>query len=331
MRRFLPLLLAPLLSLSVSCAQESAAPPPTKPIPALTADQRTQLAECRDFRHSFDEGPLYALLGAAVRWPRDAFGGATPLSVVEKVNPANQERTRELGLLENPASHRGEAMLIEGVLSTTQEGVPNNVGGQLSRPEPQWGATLDCWVIRIGRTERDPQVLVYFPTDGRPLPNVRPGNRVRVAARFYKVFTAEEYDLDRRRNPDPVQAGRESQFVAFVGGAAQVMPDTVGLGSLGMASKLVLLMVFIAIGFGGMVFVRSYMKSMSRDRNFKSPAERWAERLEREREEGVPEDEDDDMELPEDPAAALEKLGGAAPTGQAGESSQDAGRVDPRS
>jgi len=306
MRHPFAFVLAPLLLLA-SCSQEAPPPPVQKPIPALTTDQQTQLAEAGDFNRAFDEGPLYALLGAAVQWPRDAFGGATPLVVKEQVDPKTQVRTPVLELMDKPAAHRGEAMLIEGILTVQQQGVPNNLGGMLSRPDSsQWGSTLTYWVIRIGRTEYDPQVMVFFPSDGRPLPNVHPGSRVRVAARFYKVFTAESQELDRKRNPEPVQTGKEEPFVAFVGGAAQI---TYGGGYVDSPFlKLIVVVVFIAIGFGGVLFIRSYLKSLTRNRTFKSPAERWAERLEREREEGV--EDDDDQDLPEDPAEALKKLGG---------------------
>lgn len=306
MRRLIPLFLAPLLLLA-SCAQEPPPPAPQKPIPALTADQQAQLAEAQDFRHSFDDGPLYALLASAVTWPRDAFGGAAPLAIHEQVNPVTRERTPVLALLEKPEAHRGEAMLIEGMLIAKDQGVPNNVGGQLSRPDPQWGSTLSWWVIRMGRSERDPQVIVFFPADGRPLPEAKLRSQVKVAARFYKVFTAEVYVQDPTNTDNHVQTGREEPFVAFVGGAAEISRNAAI--PIPMAAKAATLLFLIALGFGGVWFIRTVIRGMSRDRTFKSPAQRWAERLEREREEGAPE-EDDDMDLPQDPAEALRKLGG---------------------
>lgn len=306
MRRILLIALAPLLLLA-SCAKE-VPPPPANPIPALTADQKTMLEECTDFRRTFDEAPLYALLGAAVKWPRDAWGGAAPIGIVEQVNPLSKERTKKLEVELEPARHRGEAMLIDGLLIATQEGVPNNAGGMLSRQDPQqWGGSLTCWVIRLGgRSERDPQAMVYFPSDGRPLPQVRPGNRVRVAARFYKVFTAEVYVREPKNHGQLVAAGREEPFCAFVGGTAEVLATP--LGEVSAMGKMFVLLVLIALGFGGVWFIKSYTRDMGRGRGLKSPAQRWEERLEREREDGVEDDYEED--LPEDPAEALKKLGG---------------------
>lgn len=304
MRRLLPLLLAPILLLA-SCAREEEAPPPSKPVPELTAMQKTMLAETHDGTRNFDEAGLYALLDAARTCPRDAFGGTRPLEVVETRNAA-KAMVRELAVMKDPALHRGEATLIEGRFIGSQEGVPNSPAGILARPDPRWGSTITCWVVRIGHSERDPQAMVYFPGD-RPAPTPpRIGAPVRVAAYFYKVFTAETMVRDPKNKGVLVPAGREDGYAAFIGAAAKPGPTSLLGGELSAGIKIVLVIVLIAAGFGGLWFIKSFSRSMERNRAFKSPAERWEERLAREKAEGV---EDDDMDLPEDPAEALRKLG----------------------
>lgn len=308
MRRFLPLLLAPLLVFA-SCSKEEDAPVAAavvRPIPELSADQKTMLEDCQDNTRVFDEGGLYALLGASVQWPRDAWGGATPLQVMETVNPVSKEKTKTLLVESEPAKHRGEATLIEGTLIATQPGVPGSPSGTLSRPDPRWGGSVNCWVIRIGRTQYDPQAMVYFPSDGRPMPPVRRGSRVRIAARFYKVYTAEGYVSDPKNKGVLVATGREDTFCAFVAGPVELR--SAGLGDISPMTQAFALIMLIAMAFGGVWFIKSYMKSSVERRGFKSPSQRWQERLHREREEGVEDEVDEDLSA--DPAEALKQLGG---------------------
>lgn len=298
--------------LAASCAKEAdAPPPPSKPVPELTRMQKTMLAETQDGTRNFDEAGLYALLDAARACPRDAFGATVPVEVIETPATGTAAKTRELAVMKDPAAHRGEATLIEAQFVTAVEGVPNNPSGVLARPDARWGSTVTCWVLRMGRSfDRDPQVMVYFPSDGRPLPVPRPGQKVKVAARFYKIFTAETMVRDPKNHGQLVATGREEPYAAFVGGAA-ALGGAGGLldGEFSPGVKIALVIVLIAMGFGALWFIKSFTRSMRENRSFKSPSQRWEERLEREKEEGD-EDGDDDVELPQDPAEALKTLGG---------------------
>lgn len=159
-------------------------------IPPLTDAQQQQLASAQDGVHP-DEGALYALLQNVMTWGAgDGSQAALP----------NYD-----ALLAEPAAHRGEVFEVEGEFAGRSRRF------WLSRRGP-WGAALTEWVVRVRREpEQVAVVLLIDPDDSLPSPRL--GQRVRIAARFYKVWG--DRDLE----------GRPTAFLTFVARSAQVEPS----------------------------------------------------------------------------------------------------------
>jgi len=244
--------------------------------PPLTEAQRRQLDTATDASPRLDEGALYPLLRNALQWD-------------DASNPEAGARIPDYAALrESPAAQRGEVFLIEGVYQG---------GGEfnLHRSGP-WGDALRWWVIKHGKTADDVAV-VYFvtPSDGgagdggEGLPAVRRGAKVRVPARFYKVWR----DVDQNE--------QRTDFLTFVARRPRVVASSPVSPSLGLPEML-LLVVILAGGVAVLIW-------RSKGLSFKPrPLPRQAARAAAAAAEEQGELGDENDPLPEDPALALDEL-----------------------
>ncbi len=162
--------------------------------PSLSEAQRTQLGSAVDGSTRLDEGAWYPLLENAAQWaPGDEATAAVP------DYPA---------ILAEPESHRGSMFLVEGSLARSRP-VP------LARSGP-WGDRVVEWVVVLPpRAGVDDVAVVYLVDPAGVLASPPVGTRVRVAARFYKLW------LDRDVTDQP------TTYMTFVGRApADVEPTT---------------------------------------------------------------------------------------------------------
>jgi len=124
---------------------------------------------------------------------------------------------------QSPAEYRGKLFLIEGKL------VRRELVDGLAR-SGEWDGRLEQWVIQWGRSFDDVAV-VYVVT---PPASVSPGQQVRLAARFYKLWQTGD------------EQGKSFAFVTFVGHDARRIAGSWTDGSstqLAMTLLVVLLMV----------------------------------------------------------------------------------------
>ncbi len=264
-------------------------------IPPLSPDQRGQVETATD-GEVFDEPALYPLLKDALTWEAGDEAGAMIPDYESLLNNA-EERARL----------RGGLFLIEGRFigvphSRKQDGTGLTVQ-RLSRPGP-WEGKLQQWGVKVDKAnDKGEAILVYLlDPPNEPLA----GQRVRLVARFYKVWkskrylTAEEELKGMKLEDAPVES-----FLVFVGKTATV---SAGSGkSLDGIDKKFLWVV------GGAVLIM--IVGWWRIRKNLTPRmthaqQRLMERREA-REAGVTADNDmvDDGEpLPEDPIEAMEEM-----------------------
>ncbi|MEX2216730.1 MAG: hypothetical protein WD768_21630 [Phycisphaeraceae bacterium] len=155
----------------------------TAALPPLTGQQKAYLDAVKDNVAEMDEG-FYSLLENASLWPVTEV----PQGMVLKAET----------LLASPAEYRGTPVLIEGEYMGLHE------VHEVKRSGP-WDGKLEQWGIKVEGTDR--AVMVYL-SDPPPVP-VK-GTKVKLAARFYKVWPVQGED------------GVTRPFLVFVGRSARV-------------------------------------------------------------------------------------------------------------
>lgn len=236
-------------------------------LPPLSADRLEQVRTATDLRYGIDEPALYPLLRDALAWPAgDEAGAAVP---------------DYRALREDPAAHRGELALIEGELVMA----PRPVEG-LARPGP-WTGRLQQWIV-LPDQKRDEVIALYVVVpEGVDLPAPRVGRRVRVPARFYKLWADEEHQPPR-------------SYLAFVTSAAAIAPDAGGRAELPPTAMIVAVLALVAVFFFVMRRFSRVRDSAGRPEPVRDRAAAARRAAEAEARTGPP--------LPEDPAAALDEL-----------------------
>ncbi len=257
-------------------------------IPPLDQSQLTRLETTHQGSRTVDEAAFYALLENAAKWPT----GATPDDVADDdVVLATAAKIEQIVL--NPAERQGQLVLIEGTL----EGVMPPAKLARSGWEQIEGLLI--------RPAGGKPVIVYV-TNPPPLTRDEPGSqyvtqygsKVKVLARFFKVVQ------DRNRK------GETTLYPVFVGNSvADFQADTTstppGLGIIPLA----------ALGIAGCIFLLYYrVRRMGRTAGggHLTLEEYKQRKLQRAQAAEAPEEEatDDEpaVELPKDPADALDAL-----------------------
>ncbi len=244
-------------------------------LPPLTAEQQAQVATASDFSPAWDEGALYPLLQNALQWPGHDEAGA----LIPDYD----------AMLADPARYRGQLCLVEGQLGGPVEVVPY----RLSRAGP-WDDKLQRWGILV-RADPDLVVVVYL-VDGPPLAQTpRPGVRVRLLGRFYKVW----------RQPD--QNHQPTDYLVFIGkttAAAAPAQRYARYRTTPMQWNLRWVLLLLVVGVAAIYLLRRMTRLSMQPRPLPGQLRRRQERAHAGQDAGAQERAD----LPRDPAAALDQL-----------------------
>lgn len=271
---------------------------PVYPAPVLSQADRERLADgTTDGDDVLDQQDgFYVLLRNASTWQGDDFAGDAGAAVAP---PPDYEFIKA-----KPEIARGNVYLIEGWLAGSDRWPTkdNHDHDQLMRAgDPTWGDQVTRWTIITEKDNADATVIVLFndPTAKMTVPE--PGTKVRIAARFHKLWTIT------------ASTGVPFTYPVFVGGAAEQV-EQVGdtSSSSGSVSNFTKILGAIVVVGGFFVAMRVLMRRVStgggggtmlRDRLEEMRREREAQELR-----GEVEPEEDDEDLPEDPIAALDVL-----------------------
>jgi hypothetical protein len=254
------------------CATVGQAQEAGTPLPALTDEQRTQLATADDHRPP-DEPALYPLLVNVASWDAAAVREMAASGEIPGLAPGSLPPDYEK-LLDEPDAFRGELFLVEGRYAGRQRRQRLLRGGPWGPAVTEWGVVVDAQ--RGGGAERVAVVYLVDPTPSGDAP--REGAFVRVVGRFYKVW--EDRDA----------AGGVTRYPVFVGVSPAVPQWRADEGAW---TTVIVAAVFVLAG--GMVVLRWWTRRRGRPRR-------------RVRAGAADSFEGDDEELPGDPAEALEQL-----------------------
>ena len=178
---------------------------------------------------------------------------------------------------QSPAEYRGQLFLIEGRFAGRSKKIE-----YLARPGP-WDDKLREWVVVVDSSKDE--VAVAYLTHPPVVPTA--GARVRLAVRFYKALSDKDIN------------GKPTDYLLFVGHSATVVDAGRGVGGAGSGSRpLVLVLAILAAGW---YLLRRALraKPLRADQRRVSQADIDAEQVM---------DEETELELPDDPAQALDVL-----------------------
>jgi hypothetical protein len=274
---------------------------PAVAAPELTESDRQRLVDgTTDGDEVLDQQDgFYVLLRNAATWKGDDFSGDAGAAVAPPPDYAY--------LKGKPAEVRGNVYLIEGWFMGADRWptLVNHSSDKLSRAgDPDWGEQVTRWTIVTEKDNAAATIIVIFNDPQAKMIAPEPGSKVRIAARFHKLWEIPSSD------------GKPFTYPLFIGGAAEI---TEAAGSAGSASRgdeisnLTKVLAAIVVVAGFFFAMRILMRkvaagggggNMMQDRL----AELRREREAYERQEAGDPDEEDIDDLPDDPIAALDAL-----------------------
>ena len=247
----------------------------------LTEADRAALAEVTDDSPRLQQSGFFRLLENALSATPGDERGAVIRSMPD--------------LLGDPAAHRGELVLLEGVFAGRSQQV------ELVRPGP-WGEAVTEWVLVVdagveGTYEDDEVAVVYLVTPAGVSPPATPrkGQPIRLAARFYKVLRA------------PDLQGQPTRFPTFVAPSPPAGATAAAFRPAGRSldGPMIALLLGLVVGMVGLLF---WLRRRVREVRDTPPVRRRPAS-----EPAVASSEEDDPDepappLPDDPSEALERL-----------------------
>jgi len=183
-------------------------------------------------------------------------------------------------ILKAPELHRGELFLIEGLFAGVPRGGTLDMA-RLTRAGP-WDDKLQQWVVVVDQGKDE--VAVVYLTNPPDIP--RAGAKLRLLARFYKVLA------DKDRN------GRATNYLTFVGKSALVKGGLQPKGSRKTITPLLGALLLLA-GVWYMLRRKFRAKPLLQQRRHKVGLGA---------DDGMHQDESDRVDLPKDPAEALNTM-----------------------
>lgn len=227
-------------------------------IPPLTADDRGVLETARDGAYDHQEPAFAALAAHVAAWTSDDPGDA-PIRLAPDLTD----------MREHPQNYRGDLCRIEGRIE------------MIERLYDPW-SMFEAWFVRSASGE--PALIYVHRPAGADTASFRPGQHVRLVARFLKRFEAVPRGSQQtgQTRGYPAFVGAHPRHVASEPAGAWVLP--VMAGAVGLAGLVVVMLIVIA------------RRAAARDR----------QRLSRALDE--PEEPDEPLNLPADPAEALAVL-----------------------
>jgi hypothetical protein len=183
----------------------------------LSQTQQRQLASASDGGAAVDEGALYPLLRNVGQWEAGKLAGA---------RVPNYEAIKA-----RPGEHRGGVYLIEGHFVRQRR-------LQLNRAGP-WDEAVTEWAVRVSDEPNRRYVIVFFVDPDNSMPPPTKGDKVRLAARFYKVWGTHN------------KRGAQKNWLTFVARSATVSSSsggtTLGTGAWLAAGFTLLAIVGLAL------------------------------------------------------------------------------------
>lgn len=264
--------------------------------PELSENDRFRLEDRttdRDINLDEQDG-FYVLLRNAATWQADDFSGDAGAAVAPPP---------DYGFLkEKPAEARGNIYLVEGWLAY-QDRWPTLVNHSSDKlaVNTTWGEQVTRWTIVTEKDNPDATVIVLFYDPNGKMIVPETGSRVRVAARFHKLWSI------------PSSNRTTFNYPTFVGGAAEIVNEPpAATASGGATSSLTIVLAAIVIVGGFFVVMRILMKKVAAGGGGGTQLRDRLEEMRREREATELRDEDPEAEdiddLPDDPIEALGAL-----------------------
>jgi hypothetical protein len=257
----------------------------------LLGDTTTDRDDVLDTQRGF-----YVLLRNATTWRGDDFAGDAGAAVAPPPDYAF--------LKDKPEQARGNVYLVEGWLAGADRWptLENHSSDKLDNTiDPAWGEQVTRWTIVTERGNRDATVIVLFADPNAKMVAPEAGSKVRVAARFHKLWTI------------PSSNGAPFMYPLFIGGASETL-ETAAASSptSGATSMLTKVLGAVVIVAGFFFAMRVLMRRVSTGGGGGTMLQDRLDEMRRQRE--ASEQQDDDIleedldDLPDDPIAALEAL-----------------------
>lgn len=268
---------------------------PAMAAPELSEDDRIGLEDrTTDRDGELDTQPgFYVLLRNAASWQGDDFSGDAGAAVAPPP---------DYGFLKDkPEQARGHVYLIEGWMAGADRWptLANHSSDKLA-VDPTWGDQVTRWTIITERGNKDATVIVLFYDPNAKMTSPKPGSKVRIAARFLKLWEI------------PSSNGKPYTYPVFIGGAAeQTEQASAGTSASGATSSLTKILGAVVIVAGFFFAMRVLMRRVSAGGGGGTMVQDRLEEMRREREkhEHVDDVEEDVEDLPDDPIEALNVLG----------------------
>ncbi|MEO0474576.1 MAG: hypothetical protein AAF085_01215 [Planctomycetota bacterium] len=256
----------------------------------LHADRTTDRDDVLDTQPGF-----YVLLKNASTWPGDDFSGDAGAAVAPPP---------DYGFLKDkPEKARGNVYLVEGwfIGADRWPTLANHESEKLHTTlDPKLGEQVTRWTIVTEKDNESATVLVLFHDPNAKMATPEAGSKVRIAARFHKLWTI------------PSAGGRPFDYPTFVGGATQTVADTSGSSASGKSdSPITLVLAGVLVLAGFFVGMRYLMRRLGSGTGGGTMLQDRIDEMRREREaneQDEPEEEEDVDDLPKDPVAALDVL-----------------------
>lgn len=259
--------------------------------PELSQADRQRLADGTTDRDAVldQQDGLYVLLRNASTWQGDDFGGDAGAAVAP---PPDYSYIKD-----KPQQARGNVYLIEGWLvgADRYPTLDNHDRDKLMRAgNPDWGDRVTRWTIVTEKGNAQATLLVLFNDPNAQIKAPAKGTELRIAARFYKLWTINDV------------SGKPFTYPVFVGGAHDIVAPPRSTGSSGPWNLQTA--IFAIAGVVAVFFILRWMLG----RLHAGGGQRTRELIETrrsERESHGEDAEDEDIDdLPDDPIAALDML-----------------------
>ena len=263
--------------------------------PELSDNDRERLEDGTSDRNGLldQQDGLYVLLRNASTWAADDFGGDAGAAVAP---PPDYDYIKD-----KPGQARGNVYQLEGWLAGADRypTLANHDSETLYRSgDPAWGDQVTRWTVVTEKDNANATIIVLF---NDPTAKIKPpaeGSSVRIAARFYKLWTINS------------SQGKPFTYPVFVAGAYEVVTEPQSTATTGGGSRLTTVLIAIVAVVGFFFVLRILMRRLATGKGGGTMLQDRLAELRREREAREEEDEveEETDDLPDDPIAALDVL-----------------------
>jgi|GEM_PF-1070277 len=268
---------------------------PAVAAPQLSDADRERLEDGTSDRDGLldQQDGLYVLLRNASTWVGDDFGGDAGAAVAPPPDYAF--------LKDKPSQARGNVYLLEGWLAGADRWPTkdNHDRDKLHTTlDPTLGDQVSRWTIITEKGNADATIIVLFHDPTAKIKSPADESKVRVAARFYKLWTIQSAE------------GKPFTYPVFVAGAFETLEQPQGTATTGGTSRTSGVLIAIIAVVGIFFALRILMRKLATGSGGGTMVQDRLNEIRREREArgGDDEVEEDTADLPDDPIAALDVL-----------------------